>query len=125
MTIALRNQAGSILVVEDDVRALDALTDLLEASGYAVQTAQNGQEALVQAKEQAPGMILLDLSMPIMDGWEFMRQQRLEPSIADIPVIVITALVSAVPAGAKALVTKPINVNRLMSLVEKYCASQS
>ena len=56
---------------------------------------------------------------------EFMRQQRLEPSIADIPVIVITALVSAVPAGAKALVTKPINVNRLMSLVEKYCASQS
>src|SRR5947209_7024695 len=125
MTIALRNQAGSILVVEDYVRALDALTDLLEASGYAVQTAQNGQEALVQAKEQAPGMILLDLSMPIMDGWEFMRQQRLEPSIADIPVIVITALVSAVPAGAKALVTKPINVNRLMSLVEKYCASQS
>jgi CheY-like chemotaxis protein len=79
----------------------------------------------MQAKEQPPGMILLDLSMPVMDGWEFMRQQRLEPSIADIPVVVITALVSAVPAGAKALVIKPINVNRLMSLVEKYCASQS
>jgi CheY-like chemotaxis protein len=123
MTVALHNQAGSILVVEDDVRALEALTDLLESSGYAVKRAQNGREALIQAKERPPGMILLDLSMPVMDGWEFMRQQRLEPSIADIPVVVITALVSAVPAGAKALVTKPINVNRLMSLVEKYCAS--
>lgn len=125
MAVVLHNQSGSILVVEDDLRALDALTDLLEASGYTVQRAQNGQEALVQAKVQPPGMILLDLSMPVMDGWEFMRQQRLEPSIADIPVVVITALVSAVPASAKALVTKPINVNRLMSLVEKYCASQS
>lgn len=125
MTVALHNQSGSILVVEDDVRALDALTDLLEASGYSVKRAQNGQDALLKAKEQPPGMILLDLSMPVMDGWEFMRQQRLEPSIADIPVVVITALVSAVPAGAKALVTKPINVNRLMTLVEKYCASQS
>jgi CheY-like chemotaxis protein len=123
MTVALRNHSNSILVVEDDVRALDALTDLLEASGYAVQKAQNGQEALIQAKGQPPGMILLDLSMPVMDGWEFMRQQRLEPAIADIPVVVITALVSAVPAGAKALVTKPINVNRLMALVEKYCAA--
>jgi two-component system sensor histidine kinase/response regulator len=125
MTVALRNQPSSILIVEDDVRALDALTDLLEASGYAVQRAHNGQEALLQARAQPPGMILLDLSMPLMDGWEFMRQQRLEPSIAGIPVVVITALVSAVPAGAKALVTKPINVNRLMSLVEKYCTSAS
>ena len=123
MTVALRNQSNSILVVEDDLRALEALTDLLEASGYTVQKARNGQEALTQAKVQPPGMILLDLSMPVMDGWEFMRQQRLEPSIADIPVVVITALVSAVPAGAKALVTKPINVNRLMVLIEKYCAA--
>jgi CheY-like chemotaxis protein len=125
MTVSLHNQPSSILVVEDDVRALDALTDLLEANGYTVQRAQNGQEALVRAKVQPPGMILLDLSMPVMDGWEFMRQQRLEPSIADIPVVVITALVSAIPAGAKALVIKPINVNRLMSLVEKYCTSPS
>jgi len=124
MTVALRNQSGSVLVVEDDVRALDALTDLLEGSGYTVQKAQNGHEALEEAKGRPPGMILLDLSMPVMDGWEFMRQQRLEPRIADIPVVVITALVSAVPAGAKALVTKPINVNRLMSLIEKYCALQ-
>lgn len=119
------SQSGSILVVEDDIGALDALTELLETSGYSVQRAQNGQEALVQAKGEPPAMILLDLSMPVMDGWEFMRRQRLEPAIANIPVVVITALVSAVPAGAKALVTKPVDVNRLMSLIHKYCASQS
>jgi CheY-like chemotaxis protein len=125
MTVAASKQFGSILVVEDDIRALDSLTDLLEANCYTVQRAQNGQEALSLAKERLPRMIILDLSMPVMDGWEFLRQQRREPLIADIPVIVITALVSAVPAGAKVLLTKPINVNRLMSLVEKYCASES
>jgi CheY-like chemotaxis protein len=55
--------------------------------------------------------------MPLTDGWEFMRRQRLEPAIAEIPVVVITALVSTVPASAKALVTKRVDVNRLMSLV--------
>jgi CheY-like chemotaxis protein len=122
MTVALHNRAGSVLVVEDDVRALDALTELLEASGYSVLRAQNGQEALEAAKcSPPPCLILLDLSMPIMDGWEFLRHQRLEPSIAEIPVVVITALVSAIPAGTKALITKPINVNRLISLVDRYC----
>jgi CheY-like chemotaxis protein len=125
MTLALQNQSNAILVVEDDVRALDALTELLETSGYKVVQAQNGQEALEAAKcFPPPSLILLDLSMPVMDGWEFMRQQRLQSSIAEIPVIVITALVSAVPAGAAALLTKPINVNRLMSFVQKYCGTR-
>src|SRR5438309_2274486 len=111
----------SILVVDDDIHALDALTELLETSGYRVRRAQNGQEALEAAKSRRPPtLILLDLSMPVMDGWEFMRRQRLEPSIAHIPVVVITGLVSAVPAGAKAFLSKPIDVNRLMQLVQAY-----
>jgi CheY-like chemotaxis protein len=113
----------SILVVDDDIRALDALAELLKTSGYRVRQAQNGQEALEAAKSSSPpALILLDLSMPVMDGWEFMRRQRLEPSIAHIPVVVITALVSAVPAGAKAFISKPIDVNRLMRLVQTYCS---
>jgi len=113
----------SIAVIEDDIPALDALTELLETNGYQVRQAHNGQEALEAIKSsEPPALILLDLSMPVMDGWEFMRRQRLEPSIAHIPVVVITALVSAVPAGAKALISKPINVNRLMLLVQKYCS---
>jgi CheY-like chemotaxis protein len=113
----------SIVVVDDDLPALDALTELLETDGYQVRQADNGQEALEAMKSsEPPALILLDLSMPVMDGWEFMRRQRLEPSIAHIPVVVITSLVSAVPAEAKALISKPINVNRLMLLVQKYCS---
>jgi CheY-like chemotaxis protein len=124
MTVQLENRSGPVVVVEDDIRALDALTELLEASGYLVVRAQNGQEALEATRcSPPPRLILLDLSMPVMDGWEFLRHQRREPSIANIPVIVITALVSAIPAGAKALITKPINVSRLLSLVERYCAA--
>jgi CheY-like chemotaxis protein len=111
----------SIVVVDDDIPALDALSKLLETNGYQVLQPHNGQEALEAMKSsEPPVLILLDLSMPVMDGWEFMRRQRLEPSIAHIPVVVITSLVSAVPAGA--LISKPINVNRLMLLVQKYCS---
>jgi CheY-like chemotaxis protein len=117
------NRQKNILVVEDDLQALEALTDLLEDKGYAVNRAQNGREAVdfLGGGDQPPCLILLDLSMPVMDGWEFLRYQRSQPAIASIPVIVITALVSAVPAGTKGLVTKPINVNRLLSLVDRYC----
>jgi CheY-like chemotaxis protein len=126
MTVQLENRSGPVVVVEDDIRALNALTELLEASGYSVVRAQNGQEALEATRcSPPPCLILLDLSMPVMDGWEFLRHQRREPSIANIPVIVITALVSAIPAGAKALITKPINVNRLLSLVERYCTADT
>jgi CheY-like chemotaxis protein len=122
MTADPGSQHKSILVVEDDLQALEALADLLESSGYTVERAQNGREALdVLGADPRPCLILLDLSMPVMDGWEFLRSQRAQPAIASIPVIVITALVSAVPAGAKGLVTKPINVSRLLSLVQRFC----
>jgi CheY-like chemotaxis protein len=122
MTVGIGKQPGSILVVEDDVRAMEALTELLEDSGYTVLQADNGAKALEVAKSSPqPGLILLDLSMPVMDGWEFMRHKRHEPAIANIPVVVITALVSAMPAGAIALLTKPIDIGRLMTLVERYC----
>ena len=114
----------SIVVVDDDIPALDALTELLQTNGYQVRQAQNGRQALDAAKcPPPPALILLDLSMPVMDGWEFLRQQHLELSIAHIPVVVVSAAASAVPAGAKALISKPINVNRLMLLVQKYCSA--
>jgi CheY-like chemotaxis protein len=121
--VAPRNQYGSILVVEDG--ALDALTDLLEASGYNVRRAQNGQEALVRAKGRPPSMILPRF-VDAGNGWlGIYAPAAIGAGDREIPVVVITALVSAVPASAKALVTKPVDVNRLMSLVQKYCTYQS
>jgi CheY-like chemotaxis protein len=77
MVVAPGNQ--TILVVDDDALALDGLMEVLQNHGYQVRQAHDGREALDAAKNPpAPSLILLDLSMPVMDGWEFLRQQRLE-----------------------------------------------
>ncbi|HJU27913.1 MAG TPA: response regulator [Candidatus Binataceae bacterium] len=111
----------SILIVEDDIRALDALAYLLERDGYAVVCARNGREALdLLADNPRPGLILLDLAMPVMDGWEFRRRQRLDPALSGIPVIVISALISGAPSGVKAVMSKPIDMNKLRELIAKH-----
>jgi putative two-component system response regulator len=83
---------------------VNGLMEAVESHGYQVRQAQDGQEALEAAKRSPLlALILVDLSMPMMDGWEFMRRQRLEPSIAHIPIVVITAQLLAVPPGADTL----------------------
>jgi len=81
-----------ILVVEDDAAIRKALAALLEAEGYHVQCAGDGREALARLRQPPhPRVILLDLSMPVMDGWQFRSVQRQSPSLADIPVILLSA----------------------------------
>jgi signal transduction histidine kinase/CheY-like chemotaxis protein/HAMP domain-containing protein len=83
---------ASILVVEDDLPTLDTLCRSLASMGYVAHTALNGQEGLDWlADHPAPSLILLDLMMPEMDGFEFLRELRKRPAVADIPVIVVTA----------------------------------
>jgi adenylate cyclase len=83
---------ASILVVEDDLPTLDTLCRSLASMGYVAHTALNGQEGLDWlADHPAPRLILLDLMMPEMDGFEFLRELRKRPAVADIPVIVVTA----------------------------------
>ena len=83
---------ASILVVEDDLPTLDTLCRSLASMGYVAHTAFNGQEGLDWlADHPAPSLILLDLMMPEMDGFEFLRELRKRPAVADIPVIVVTA----------------------------------
>jgi CheY-like chemotaxis protein len=110
-----------ILVVEDDERVLEAITDFLATVGYPVNAAHNGEEAIDRARSVHPSLILLDMSMPVMDGWEFLRRRPAEPSIANVPVIVISALVSRTPEGADGFLTKPIDVSRLLSILDRYC----
>ena len=119
-------QAGkSILVVEDDVTTRHALTRILARQGYSVTGAANGREAIDRLRAVAPDLILLDLMMPVMDGWEFRREQRQDPTLAAIPVVVLSADGSA---GQKAEVLeadgylqKPVELDTLLDTVQRYC----
>jgi CheY-like chemotaxis protein len=84
----------TILIVEDESRIRAVLTEILEDEGYPVASARNGLEALTYLRQQAdrPHLILLDLGMPVMTGWEFRAEQQRDPTLAGIPVIVMSAL---------------------------------
>ena len=116
----------SILIIEDehDIRAV--LTEILEDEGYSVASAPNGLEALAFLRQHRPRLILLDLGMPVMTGWEFREQQQRDPALADIPVIVMSATPhldqTAAALHAADCLDKPIELNALLGMVEQYCA---
>jgi CheY-like chemotaxis protein len=116
-----------ILLVDDDLSIRTALAEILEDEGYHVVGAANGQEALryLQQQKDAPCLILLDLMMPIMNGWDFRREQQQDPQLASIPVVVISAD-NSVPQKAASLAAtgylqKPIDLERLIATVSQYC----
>src|SRR5947209_19891585 len=110
--------AKPILVVEDDATIRETMTLLLEMEGYKVQSAANGAEALTALRQkELPCLILLDLMMPVMDGWEFRHIQRQDPKLARIPIILVSAA-PALPEKAVDLATagylqKPVEVETL------------
>ena len=100
------------------------MAQLLALEGYQATTVANGREALEYLQhEQAPDVILLDLMMPVMDGWEFRRQQEADPALARVPVIVLSALDPnrASDVKAAAFLKKPLDFDRLLDLVRSYC----
>ena len=119
-----------MLIVEDDADLREMMAQLLTLEGYHIDTAANGREALEYLHEAPrPDVILLDLMMPIMDGWEFRRRQQNDPALADVPVIVLTALDQA-QARANDLngvdfLKKPLDFDRLLDLVRRRCRQQS
>jgi CheY-like chemotaxis protein len=120
--------AGSerrILIVEDDVDVRDALVQVLEFEGYRVTSATNGAEALAELRAGAPpGLILLDLMMPVMDGRQFRVAQLADPALARIPVVVLSAdggvEQKATTMGAAAYLKKPIEVDSLLDVVARF-----
>jgi len=106
-----------LLLVEDDTSIRLALTDMLEDEGFAVTTAINGREALDDLRQgPPPDVILLDLMMPVMDGWEFRVEQRSDPILAGIPLLAMSADLSAKARAiaADAYVRKPIDFPDLL-----------
>jgi CheY-like chemotaxis protein len=110
----------TVLIIDDERATRDALSELLGKNGREIVTAADGQEALERLTEiPRPSLILLDLTMPRMDGWEFLRRQSADPSVADIPTIVLSG--TPLAATAKHQLAKPVEVDRLLALVAQYC----
>jgi CheY-like chemotaxis protein len=112
------------MVVEDDFAIRETMTEVLEGEGFTVTCACNGAEALDRLDAgNPPGLILLDLMMPVMDGWAFRVAQRLDPRFAAIPVIVLSAGFGRDDRldvlGAAAFLPKPFELGSLLDAVER------
>jgi CheY-like chemotaxis protein len=130
VTAALQSEGcQGILLVEDDVDLLAVETQLLHDEGYKVTAARNGHEALTLLRASGqrllPCLILLDLMMPVMDGWQFRAEQIRDPRLAAIPVVVMTAhggaLAKRLDLAAAAALTKPVTANQLLDTVQRFC----
>jgi CheY-like chemotaxis protein len=119
-----RMNACPVLIVEDDEDLREMMAQLLILEGYNAATVANGREALEYLHNGSkPEVILLDLMMPVMDGWEFRRRQQADPDLAPVPVIVLSALdqTRAGNVDATAFLKKPLDFDRLLDLVRIYC----
>lgn len=120
--------AKTILIVEDDEDIRTNLQLLLESEGYVVQLAQNGQAGIdfLRGAKTLPNLIVLDLMMPIMDGFQFRENQLKDPRIADVPVIVMTADGHVEDkqrrTAAKLLLRKPVDIDVILEAVAKYAS---
>jgi CheY-like chemotaxis protein len=113
----------SILVVEDDQDIREAVAELLELEGYSVASASNGQEGLnVLASLRQPCLVLLDLMMPVLTGYEFLERLRVTGTQSLVPVLIMTAShVTELPAGATGLLRKPVEMAHLLQSVARFC----
>jgi two-component system chemotaxis response regulator CheY len=113
--------AGPILVVDDDPSILDVVSELLDMEGYQVTTAANGAEALKGLEETTPALVLLDMRMPVLDGWGFAREVKARG--LQLPILVMTAAQNArawaEEIGAQGYVSKPFEVPALLDAVER------
>jgi two-component system cell cycle response regulator len=115
----------AVLVVDDDQSQRDMVAEMLRSEGFAAMTAPNGEDALIRLRSGLPAkVILLDLCMPVMDGWAFLRVQRNDPALAHIPVVVTTGeTCRPFEVEADAIFAKPIDLARLMTCVRGLCAA--
>ena len=121
--------SSTILIVDDDSDVRRALTELLEDEGYAVAGAANGRAALDMMRDGIrPSIILLDLMMPGMNGWDFRSAQLRDPELSAVPVVVVTASgfnqdAIRTELGSIELVPKPIQPTKLLDIIERLTAS--
>jgi CheY-like chemotaxis protein len=121
-------EARLILVVDDDPEVLTALSETLEAEGYAVRGARDGIEALEVIRECRPELIITDLLMPTMTGFELLGALHDDPELATIPTLIITAArgpEARETRGAQAVFPKPLDLDRLLRAINVYANNES
>ena len=118
-----------ILLVEDNEMNRDMLSRRLERRGYEVAIAVNGEEGVAKAQSESPDLILMDLSMPVMDGWQATRQIRADPAVSGLPIIAFTAHglrgEDVIEAGFDDYDIKPLEFPRLLEKIETLLARRS
>ncbi|WP_437761157.1 response regulator [Sorangium sp. So ce281] len=121
-------KTGRILVVEDDLDIRSILTQLLAFEGYDVEEAADGAEALALLRRDGPpALILLDLMMPIMDGWQLRAELQRDPELSSIPVVIVSADVRVEQEASRlrvaGLLKKPLQIEPLLELVHRICGA--
>jgi CheY-like chemotaxis protein len=117
----------TVLVIDDDPGIRQLMTSFLQLEGFAPVTAANGLEALTYLRDGgAARVILLDLKMPVMDGWSFRRAQRGDPALADIPVVVLSGADSdhSPELAASAWFDKPVSIPQVISAIRRLCENR-
>ena len=110
-----------ILAVDDYEDTRQAMSELLQSAGFHVRTARNGLDALNKmTSDDSISLVLLDLWMPVMDGWEFLRRKKSDPDLADIPVVVISATPKIDLDGVETVLPKPIDFDQLLETVRDF-----
>lgn len=119
----------SILIVEDDKEIRETITEVLEIEGYKVYAAGNGQEGIdiLRNCETPPGLIILDLMMPVMDGYGFRDMQNRDEMMAAVPTVLLSAdsnlVDKARQLGVKNFIKKPVEIAELTSMANRFCAN--
>ncbi|MHB8663562.1 MAG: response regulator [Acidimicrobiales bacterium] len=118
-----------VLIVEDNEKNLKLVRDLLRVKGYRTVEAIDGGAGIAMAAQHHPTLVLMDIQLPDMDGWEALHQLRADPRTADIPVVAVTAFAMEgdrerfLAGGFDGYITKPIDVRLFPTQVGSYCAS--
>lgn len=120
----------TILLVDDDLPILDLLTEMLEDCGHAILRAINGQEAIEIASQAHPDIIITDIMMPVMNGYELLKAVRSTPQLADICVFLASAGISDLrscnePINADGYIQKPFNLTEIEQLVHGKAANRA
>lgn len=116
---------ATILLVEDNIDNRDMLARRLQRKGYGVGLAANGLEGVAQAQAIRPDLILMDLSMPVLDGWEAIRRIKADPGLRAIPIIALTGHAMkddrdrALAAGADEYMAKPLDFTSLLNIIQQ------